>query len=583
MPARALRPRRLADGRVRPQRPIRTPPPLPLAWGCWPVRRLRARRPLRPSLVGPVGHPQRGRDLADAPRPAFLQRPRRCPRPRLLRARGTRPADQTERESARRAREIHAAVSRPLRRARLTKGQGTAGHDRLLDRREASGLHRHLFDEAPFLRRRDARHLEAPRQEARRPRVRLLGLRLQPPREVRLHLRPVVVDDRVVGGIANPGVDQHVLAEDALEARRQRLERAAGLDVARVRLELDAHRTRVVERLPEHQEFRLDVRAARPGCRAQPGIADLDAAVFGPERQVTRAAEHAAGVPFHGHEGNLALRRGFAYVARNVRVWHDRGNEAAAATAYLRIANVKRRETTVAVIRAAIAYAAFAVAIVLSAAELTGGLDKLTTLAGASFVIILAGFANQRVLMDVIAGTMLFVERWHAVGDTIAIPTLELQGIVEDVSLRRTRLRTLDGETIQVSNSQIPAVRVLPEGLKELAIELFVTDRESGENLVRAAQRILPEGPTTFARRPWIEEVNELDERLVRIRLRASVVAGREWLVEGFLSDLLKERADEGLIVHGPVVLTVDEQAARSFARASAATRWAARPAPQQT
>ena len=89
----------------------------------------------------------------------------------------------------------------------------------------------------------------------------------------------------------------------------------------------------------------------------------------------------------------------------------------------------------------------------------------------------------------------------------------------------------------------------------------------SGENLVRAVQRILPEGPTTFARRPWIEEVNELDDRLVRIRLRASVVAGREWLVEGFLSDLLKERADEGLIVHGPVVMFVDESATRRYAR----------------
>src|SRR6266536_1070140 len=277
------------------------------------------------------------------------------------------------------------------------------------------------------------------------------------------------------------------------------------------------------------------------------------------------------------------ISRCAAYVARKVLGWHDRHSEAAAATVDSRIANVKRRETTVAVIRAAIAYAAFAVAIVLSAAQLTGGLDKLSTLAGASFVLILAGFAVQRVLMDVISGTMMFGERWYAVGDTIAIPTLELQGVVEDVSLRRTKLRALDGETIHVSNSQIPAVRVLPEGLKELASELFVSDRERGENLVLAVQRILPEGPTTFARRPWIEEVNELDERLVRIRLRASVVAGREWLVEGFLSDLLKERAGEGLIVHGPVVLTVDEQAARSFARASAATRWAGRPATKHT
>ena len=276
------------------------------------------------------------------------------------------------------------------------------------------------------------------------------------------------------------------------------------------------------------------------------------------------------------------VSRGAAYVARKVLVWHDRRTEAAAATVEVRIANIKRRETTVAVVRAATSYAAFALAIVLSAAQLTGGLSKLSTLVGASFVIILAGFAVQRVLMDVIAGTMMFVERWYAVGDTIAIPTLELQGVVEDVSLRRTKLRTLDGETIQVSNSQIPAVRVLPEGLKELAIELFVTDRERAERLVFAVQRILPEGPTTFAKRPWIEEVNELDERLVRIRLRSSVAAGREWLVQGFVSDLLKERADDGLIVHGPVVLTVDEQAARSFARSRPATRWTARPAPQE-
>src|SRR5947208_15036243 len=188
------------------------------------------------------------------------------------------------------------------------------------------------------------------------------------------------------------------------------------------------------------------------------------------------------------------ISRCAAYVARKVLLWHDRHTEAAAATVALRIANVKRRETPVAVFRAPIASAAFAVAIVLSAAQLTGGLNKLTTLAGASFVLILAGFAVQRVLMDVIAGTMMFVERWYQVGDTIAIPTLDgLQGVVEDVSLRRTRLRTLDGETVHVANSQIPAVRVLPAGLQELAIELFVSDRERGEQLVLVLQSILPQ------------------------------------------------------------------------------------------
>src|SRR5213079_1787854 len=276
-----------------------------------------------------------------------------------------------------------------------------------------------------------------------------------------------------------------------------------------------------------------------------------------------------------------AVARLSALVARKVMVWHDRRNHAPSGDLRAKIIELKRRETTVAVIRTGIGYIAFLTAIVLAAAQVTGGFDRLTAVAGASFVLILVGFALQRVLIDILAGFSMFMERWYSVGDTIAIPTMELQGVVEDVSLRRTKLRSLDGETIHVSNSQIPAVRVLPEGLKELAIELFVTDRERGENLVFQVARILPEGPTTFARRPWVAEVNELDDRLVRIQLRASVVAGREWLVEGFLSDLLKERADEGLIVHGPVVMSVNEQAARSFARASAATRWAGRPAPQ--
>src|SRR6266516_1934403 len=202
--------------------------------------------------------------------------------------------------------------------------------------------------------------------------------------------------------------------------------------------------------------------------------------------------------------GAWVVSRAAAFVARRILVWQDRRNEAAAATIGAKINEIKRRETTVAMIRAAIAYGAFAVAAVFSVAQLTGGVGHLGTIAGASFVLILVGFSIQRVLMDVIAGLMMFIEGWYHVGDTIAIPMVEFEGVVEDVSLRRTKLRTVDGETIHVNNSQIPGVRAA----------------------------------------------------------------------------LLKERADPGLIVHGPVVLTLDEQAERSFARASAATRWSARPAP---
>jgi small conductance mechanosensitive channel len=272
-----------------------------------------------------------------------------------------------------------------------------------------------------------------------------------------------------------------------------------------------------------------------------------------------------------------ALLRASGAVAARVLTWHDMRHAETDPGETGKLAEVKRRETLVALIRTGIAYAGFAAAAVLTMAELIGGVDRLSALAGASFLLIIAGFAVQRVLTDIIAGFAMFAERWYAVGDTIAVPALEMQGVVEDVSLRRTKLRTLDGESIHIHNSQIPAVRVLPRGVKELAVELFVSDRERAEQLVAWVATMLPEGPTTLVRRPWIEGVEELSDSFVRIAVRATTAPGREWLVESFFCDLLKERAEPGLIVHGPIVFAVDETAARSFARASAAMRWQAR------
>ncbi|HSK15991.1 MAG TPA: mechanosensitive ion channel family protein [Gaiellaceae bacterium] len=269
-----------------------------------------------------------------------------------------------------------------------------------------------------------------------------------------------------------------------------------------------------------------------------------------------------------------AIARSSGWVARHVLAWHDRRHSSSDLEATGKMANLKRRESLVSIIRAAIIYVAFGTALILSVAQLTGGVDRLTAIAGASFALIIAGFAAQRLLMDVLAGLMMFVERWFSVGDTVVVYAgAEHQGVVDEVSLRRTRLRSLSGEIIHLNNSQIQAVRVLPRGVKELAIEIFVSERDAGEQLVHEVTTILPEGPTTFVRRPWIERVDELSHTLTRIRLHTSVAPGREWLAEGFFVDLLRQRAADSLIVHGPVVLAVDERATWSYARASGATR----------
>jgi small-conductance mechanosensitive channel len=108
------------------------------------------------------------------------------------------------------------------------------------------------------------------------------------------------------------------------------------------------------------------------------------------------------------------VARATAWMAGRILVWHDRRQSDTDLEATGKITNLKRRETLVSVIRTGITYVTFAVAAVVAIGQLTGGVDRLTAIAGASFALILAGFATQRILVDIIAGLTMFDERWFS-------------------------------------------------------------------------------------------------------------------------------------------------------------------------
>lgn len=230
------------------------------------------------------------------------------------------------------------------------------------------------------------------------------------------------------------------------------------------------------------------------------------------------------------------------------------------------LARLQQRETAASLTRTSVRYLAFGLALVLSIIVLSG-VKHADTIAGGAFIAIVVGFAVQRVLWDIIAGLLMFFENWFEVGDLISIEPWGLQGVVEEVSLRSVRLRSVHGEVIRVQNHQVLATRLIPRARRDLEIELFVSDREAGERLVERLARIVPVGPTHFIRTPQVVETEQLDDELYRITAEAAVAPGREWLAEELLPKLARERTD-GLLVHGPVVTPIDEQATSRFARA---------------
>jgi small-conductance mechanosensitive channel len=87
------------------------------------------------------------------------------------------------------------------------------------------------------------------------------------------------------------------------------------------------------------------------------------------------------------------------------------------------------------------------------------GVPLATLAAPAAALGVGLGFGAQRLVQDLLAGFFIVSERQYDYGDTVAIKTVvgavTATGTVEEVTLRVTRLRTVDGEVVFVPNGQI--------------------------------------------------------------------------------------------------------------------------------
>jgi len=175
-----------------------------------------------------------------------------------------------------------------------------------------------------------------------------------------------------------------------------------------------------------------------------------------------------------------------------------------------------RRETAVSLTYTTVSILGYIVAFSLSLVVATGA-RGVSAIAGASFLAVIIGFAAQRFLIDLIQGFLMYVEGWYSVGSTIVIEPWKLEGVVEELSLRATVLRDVSGQVLRVHNSQVLAVRVLPDGGQRFEVELYVHDGEAGERLIEAVATVLPSGATEVMRPLTVRSTEPLDGDLFRI------------------------------------------------------------------
>jgi len=177
-----------------------------------------------------------------------------------------------------------------------------------------------------------------------------------------------------------------------------------------------------------------------------------------------------------------------------------------------------------------------AIAVAFQMAGFGNFLTSLATIAAAATLAI--GFAMQDVIANFVAGVFIFTDKPFRIGDWIEWD--DHSGIVEDISLRVTRIRTFDNELLTVPNSHLTDGVIKNPVAKEQLRMKFTFGIGYDDDIDKATGIIIEEAEAH-------DEI--LDDpapsvRLVELGDSSVGLQSRIWIDNPSRSDFVKTRAE---------------------------------------
>jgi small conductance mechanosensitive channel len=236
--------------------------------------------------------------------------------------------------------------------------------------------------------------------------------------------------------------------------------------------------------------------------------------------------------------GLIALRVSRLFVRGIVKALMDR--EAAEGTAgQLTAVEMTKRIATIELLATSVIQF-FIVAIVgLWVLQTAAGLDIGPAIAGLGIAGVALGFGAQNLVKDYLNGALILIENHYSKGDVVRIAGVS--GTVEDLSLRRTTLRDLDGTVHTVPNGAIAVASNLTRSWARINLDVTVaygTDIDRASEVVEEVGRELAgEGAWSqaFLEAPRVERVESLGEYGVILKVLGTVRAEDRWNAAGEL------------------------------------------------
>jgi len=185
------------------------------------------------------------------------------------------------------------------------------------------------------------------------------------------------------------------------------------------------------------------------------------------------------------------------------------------------------------------------------------GVNVTPMLASVGIAGIAVGFGAQSLVKDVLTGLFILVENQYSKGDVVTVAGIS--GQVEEVGLRRTVLRDLDGVVHHVPNSQIAVASNLTQEWSRVNLNVSVAYGEDLDRVFEVINRVGRElaadaefGPLILTA-PQVLRVEAFGESGIAIKVLGDTEPIRQWEVMGELRKrLIRAFLEEGIRVPFP-------------------------------
>lgn len=207
----------------------------------------------------------------------------------------------------------------------------------------------------------------------------------------------------------------------------------------------------------------------------------------------------------------------------------------------------KRAATLGGFVGRALVIAIWTVAIIMSLQE--AGFDIGPILAGAGVIGLAVGFGAQTLVKDIIAGLFILVENQIRVNDIAVINGTG--GLVQEINLRTTVLRDLEGVVHVFPNGQITSLSNRTREFSYYVFDLGVAYKEDTDRVVEVVRGVAAELMQDAEFGPLILEpldvlgVDRFADSAVVIKMRIKTQPGRQYPVGREMNRRIKKKFDE--------------------------------------